>query len=61
MNKISNTFISNHACFLHMTEVVSKCFRCNLVFRDESLAALHREIMNHSTTRVRVQATPASQ
>ena len=44
-----------------MTEVVSKCFRCNLVFRDESLAAIHREIMNHSTTRVRVQATPASQ
>ena len=60
MNKMSNTFISNPAYFLHMTEVASKCFRCNLIFRDENLAAIHKEIMNHSTTRVRVQATPAS-
>jgi len=41
-----------------MTEVVSKCFRCNLVFKDEKLAAIHKEIMNHSITKVRVQVAP---
>ncbi len=27
---------------------VWKCYRCNLIFHEESMAALHKEISNHS-------------
>ncbi len=38
-----------------MTEVVSKCFKCDLVFKNENLAALHKDIHNHNITKVRAQ------
>ena len=41
---------------VHVAEVVLKCFRCNLVFKDEKLAMIHKEIMNHSVTKIHVQA-----
>ncbi|MFY9566816.1 MAG: hypothetical protein WAM27_02900 [Nitrososphaeraceae archaeon] len=31
---------------------VWKCYRCNLIFHEESMAALHKEISNHSAVRV---------
>jgi hypothetical protein len=29
-----------------------KCYRCNLIFHDESLALLHEDISNHAAVRV---------
>ncbi|MGQ0772183.1 MAG: hypothetical protein ACT4NT_05375 [Nitrososphaerota archaeon] len=37
-----------------MSAKVWKCFRCNLVFRDESLAELHKTLCNHNTTSIDV-------
>jgi len=31
---------------------VWKCYRCNLIFHEESMAALHKEISNHSAVQV---------
>ena len=40
-----------------MSEVAWKCFRCNLNFKDEDVATLHKRISNHSVTKVK--AIPA--
>ena len=34
-----------------MSEVVWKCFRCNLSFKDEQVAEMHKEISSHSVTK----------
>ena len=42
--------------FMHisrMSEIVWKCFRCNLTFKDENLAEIHKQISKHSTTKVK--------
>jgi len=31
-----------------MSEEVWKCFRCNLSFKEENVAEIHKEISNHS-------------
>ena len=31
---------------------VWKCYRCNLIFHEESMAALHKEISNHSAVQL---------
>ena len=31
---------------------VWKCYRCNLIFNEESMEALHKEISNHSAVRL---------
>ncbi|MCE9652776.1 MAG: hypothetical protein K8Q89_06965 [Nitrosarchaeum sp.] len=36
-----------------MSEVSWKCFRCNLSFKDESIADIHKKISNHSITKVK--------
>ena len=36
-----------------MSEMVWKCFRCNLSFRDNELAEIHKQISNHSITKVK--------
>lgn len=36
-----------------MAESVWKCFRCSLVFKEESHARMHREISKHSVTKVK--------
>ena len=38
---------------LRMTEMVWKCFRCNLTFKDVSLAEVHKQISEHSITKVK--------
>ena len=38
---------------LHMSEIVWKCFRCNLTFKKIDLAEMHKEILEHSITKVR--------
>jgi hypothetical protein len=37
----------------HMTELVWKCFRCNLSFKDDNLAEMHKNISNHSVSKVK--------
>ncbi len=36
-----------------MTDEAWKCFRCNLSFKDETHASLHREISKHSISKVK--------
>ena len=38
---------------LGMTELIWKCFRCNLSFKDDNLAEIHKKISNHSVTKVK--------
>ena len=38
---------------LPMSEMIWKCFRCNLSFKDNNLAEMHKEISNHSITKVK--------
>ena len=38
---------------LCMTELIWKCFRCNLSFKDDNLAEIHKKISNHSVTKVK--------
>jgi len=36
-----------------VTDVMWKCFRCNLSFKEEEHARLHREISKHAVTKVK--------
>ncbi|MHA7647687.1 hypothetical protein [Nitrosopumilus sp. S4] len=36
-----------------MTEVIWKCFRCNLTFKEIEIAEVHKKISNHSITKVK--------
>jgi len=36
-----------------MSEESWKCFRCNLSFKDEEVADLHKQISNHSVSKVK--------
>ncbi len=31
-----------------MSEIVWKCYRCNLSFKDKEVAEMHKEIASHS-------------
>ena len=39
-----------------MSEMIWKCFRCNLSFKDEEVAEMHKEISNHSVTKRKVNS-----
>ena len=36
-----------------MSEIIWKCFRCNLSFKDQELAKMHTEISEHSITKIK--------
>ncbi len=36
-----------------MTEMIWKCFRCNLSFKEENLANMHKQISHHSISKVK--------
>ena len=36
-----------------MSEIIWKCFRCNLSFKDQKFAKMHTEISEHSITKVK--------
>ena len=38
---------------LRMSEVIWKCYRCNLSFKEQGLADMHKEISTHSITKVK--------
>ncbi|MBS3923646.1 MAG: hypothetical protein KGZ37_10965 [Nitrosarchaeum sp.] len=38
---------------LLMAEGRWKCFRCNLTFKDENIANMHKKISKHSITKVK--------
>lgn len=38
---------------LAMPEIVWKCFRCNLSFKDDQVARMHKEISDHSITKIK--------
>ena len=38
---------------LPVSEIVWKCFRCNLTFKDASLAEIHKQISEHSITKIK--------
>ncbi len=38
---------------LPMSETAWKCFRCNLTFNDIDLAEMHKQISEHSITKVK--------
>ena len=52
LDQLFNIFISKLYIYLTMSEMVWKCFRCNLSFKDKNLAEMHKEISNHSVTKV---------
>ncbi len=53
LDQLFNIFISKLYIYLTMSEMVWKCFRCNLSFKDKNLAEMHKEISNHSITKVK--------
>ena len=52
-DQLFNILISNLCVYLTMSEMVWKCFRCNLSFKDKELAEMHKQIANHSVTKVK--------
>ena len=53
LDQSCNIFISKLCLYLGMSEMVWKCFRCNLSFKDESLAEMHKQISEHSVSKVK--------
>ena len=39
-----------------MSEVIWKCYRCDLTFNDEKCAQLHKEISKHSVSKIKAIA-----
>ena len=37
----------------NMSEMVWKCYRCNLSFKDDQVAKMHKEISEHSVTKIK--------
>jgi len=51
-----NILISKLHLIIPMTDVAWKCFRCDLSFKDEKVATLHKQISKHSITKIKVIA-----
>ena len=53
LNGSFNILISKLYVINPMSEVAWKCFRCNLSFKDEEVANLHKQISDHSVSKVK--------
>ncbi len=53
IDQLFNIFISKFCLYIYMTESIWKCFRCNLSFKEEDVAEMHKQISNHSVTKVK--------
>ena len=51
LDQSCNIFIRKICVMLGMSEMVWKCYRCNLSFKDENLAEMHKQIAEHSVTK----------
>ena len=47
MEKLSINLITKNNTFYIMADEVWKCFRCNLIFKDEEHAKLHENLTKH--------------
>ena len=56
LDQSCNIFISNLCLSIGMSEIVWKCFRCNLSFKEEELAEMHKQISKHSVSKVKALA-----
>ena len=52
VDQLFNIFISNLYVYKRMSEIIWKCYRCNLSFKDESVAEIHKQISSHSVSKV---------
>lgn len=37
-----------------MTTTAWKCYRCDLTFKEETVATLHKDICNHESRQIRI-------
>ena len=56
IDQLFNIFISNLCLYILVTESIWKCFRCNLSFKEKDVAEIHKQISNHSVTKVKTLA-----
>ena len=49
-----NIFIRKNDLLYNMSEVSWKCYRCDLTFKDETHAEMHKEISSHSVSKIKV-------
>ena len=52
VDQLCNIFIRNLGVYISMSEMVWKCYRCNLSFKDEGVAEIHKQISSHSVSKV---------
>ncbi len=52
-DQLCNIFISKMCLYIYMTDLIWKCFRCNLSFKDDNVAEMHKQISNHSVRKVK--------
>ena len=48
-----NIFIRKIVHLYNMTDVLWKCYRCDLIFKDEMHAHMHKEISKHSVSKIK--------
>ena len=49
MQYLYKLFMPNY----YMSKMIWKCFRCNLSFKDDQIAEMHKEIAKHSVRKVK--------
>ena len=54
LDQMFKIFISKFTHSLFVSEIIWKCYRCSLTFKDKDLADMHRQVSNHSVTKVKV-------
>ncbi len=53
MNQSYNILIRKIGVLYVVTDNLWKCYRCDLIFRDDAHARMHQEINGHSVSRIK--------